>query len=122
MVQKCCSLIAQAVSRDSPDGLSPRGLTVAFRDRSVKRQGPWAGIRAVGSWLRQALPGSGAPTLGKSRRGHRSQAKRVVQLAIGEQAAVRSDLSTVELELDPAVEGRSSVDAQPFEDLQRPAL
>ena len=46
-----------------------------------------------------------APPLGECRSGHRGQAEGVVQLAIGEQAAVRGDPRTVELQLDPAVEG-----------------
>ena len=46
-----------------------------------------------------------APTLAERRGGHRGQAEGVVQLAIGEQAAVRGDPSTMEFELDPAVEG-----------------
>ena len=40
-----------------------------------------------------------------ARRGHRGQAEGVVQLAIGEQPAVRGDPSTMEFQLDPAVEG-----------------
>ena len=55
---------------------------------------------------RQMVPDvPAAPPLAECRSAHRGQAKRVVQLAIGEQAAVRSDPGTVELELDPAVEG-----------------
>ena len=46
-----------------------------------------------------------APTLAKSRGGHRGQAEEIVQLAISEQAAVRGDPRTVEFQLDPAVEG-----------------
>jgi hypothetical protein len=46
-----------------------------------------------------------APTFGKGRGGHRGQAKGVVQLAVGEQAAVGGDPGPVELELEPAVEG-----------------
>ena len=45
-----------------------------------------------------------APPLAECRSAHRGRAKRVVQLEIGEQAAVRSDLGTVELQVDPAVE------------------
>jgi hypothetical protein len=39
--------------------------------------------------------------------GHRGKAEGVVQLAICEQAAVTGELSTMELQLDPAVEGNS---------------
>ena len=46
-----------------------------------------------------------APPLAECQTAHRGQAKRVVQLAIGQQAAVRSDLGTLELEFDAAVEG-----------------
>jgi hypothetical protein len=46
-----------------------------------------------------------APTLGKSQRGHGSQAEGVVQLPVSEQPAVRGDPSVMELKLDPAVEG-----------------
>ena len=47
---------------------------------------------------RQLVPDvPAAPPLAECRSAHRGQAKRVVQLAIGEQAAVRSDLGTVEL-------------------------
>ena len=46
-----------------------------------------------------------APPLAECRGGHRGQAKGIVQLAIGEQAAVGGDPRTVEFELDPAVEG-----------------
>ena len=46
-----------------------------------------------------------APPLAECRTAHRGQPKRFVQLAIGEQAAVRSDLGNVKLEFDPAVEG-----------------
>ena len=48
------------------------------------------------------------PPLGEGRSGHRGQAEHVVQLAVGEQAAVRGDPRPVELELDPAVEGDPS--------------
>ena len=43
--------------------------------------------------------------LAERRDGHRGQAKGVVQLAIGQQAAVGGDPRTVEFQLDPAVEG-----------------
>ena len=46
-----------------------------------------------------------SPTLAERRDGHCGQAEGVVKLAIGEQAAVRSDPRTIEFELDPAVEG-----------------
>ena len=46
-----------------------------------------------------------APALGEGRCGHRGQAEGVVQLAVGEQAAVGGDPGAVELELEPAVEG-----------------
>jgi hypothetical protein len=45
------------------------------------------------------------PALGDSRHGHRGQAEGVVQLAVGEQAAIRGDPGAVELELEAAVEG-----------------
>ena len=45
------------------------------------------------------------PTLAEGRCGHRGQIEHIVQLAIGEQAAVRGDPRPVELELDAAVEG-----------------
>jgi hypothetical protein len=48
---------------------------------------------------------SAAPPLAESCHSHVSQAEGIIQLAVGEQAAVRSDPRTVELELDPAVEG-----------------
>ena len=46
-----------------------------------------------------------APALGEGRRGRRGQAEGVVQLAVGEQAAVGGDPGAVELELEAAVEG-----------------
>ena len=46
-----------------------------------------------------------APTLSKSQRGHRGQAEGVVQLPVSEQPTVRGDPSTMEFQLDPAVEG-----------------
>ena len=55
---------------------------------------------------RQMVPDVPAtPPLAECRGGHRGQAEGVVQLAVGEQAAVRGDPRTVELELDAAVEG-----------------
>ena len=45
------------------------------------------------------------PPLAELRGGHRGQAEGVVQLAIGEQPTVRGDPSTMEFQLDPAVEG-----------------
>ena len=55
---------------------------------------------------RQMVPDvPAAPPLAECRSAHRGQAKRVVQLAIGEQATVRGDPSTMEFQLDPAVEG-----------------
>src|SRR3954451_6514228 len=44
-----------------------------------------------------------APAFGEGRGGRRGQAEGVVQLAVGEQAAVGGDPSTVEFELQPAV-------------------
>ena len=46
-----------------------------------------------------------APAFGEGRRGRRGQAEGVVQLAVGEQAAVGGDPGAVELELEAAVEG-----------------
>ena len=43
--------------------------------------------------------------LGEGRCGHRGQAEHIVQLAVGEQAAVGGDPGPVELELEAAVEG-----------------
>ena len=63
-------------------------------------------IDRLAQQTRQMVPDvPAAPPLAECRGGHRGQAKGVVQLAIGEQAAVRSDPCTVEFELDPAVEG-----------------
>jgi hypothetical protein len=46
-----------------------------------------------------------APSLSQDRGGRRGQAEGVVQLAVGEQAAIRGDPGAVELELQAAVEG-----------------
>jgi hypothetical protein len=46
-----------------------------------------------------------ASALGQRRAGRRSQAEGIVQLAVGEQAAIRGDPGAVELELEAAVEG-----------------
>ena len=46
-----------------------------------------------------------APALGEGRCGRRGQAEGVVQLAVGEQAAIGGDPGAVELELEAAVEG-----------------
>jgi hypothetical protein len=45
------------------------------------------------------------PAFGESRYAHRGQIEGVVQLTVGEQAAVRGDRCPMELELEPAVEG-----------------
>ena len=45
-----------------------------------------------------------APPFRESRHAHRGQVEGVVQLTVGEQAAVRGDARTVEFELDAAVE------------------
>jgi hypothetical protein len=44
-------------------------------------------------------------TLAEGRCGHRGQIEHIVQLAVGEQSAVRGDPRPVEFELDAAVEG-----------------
>jgi hypothetical protein len=46
-----------------------------------------------------------APALGEGRGGRRGQAEGIVQLAVGEQAAIGGDPGAVELELEAAVEG-----------------
>jgi hypothetical protein len=45
-----------------------------------------------------------APTIAEDPRGEIRETENVIQFAIGEQAAVGRDASTVELELDPAIE------------------
>jgi len=45
-----------------------------------------------------------APAFGQTRHPDRGQVESVVQLAVGEEAAVRGDLGAVELQLEPAVE------------------
>src|SRR5829696_10022134 len=68
-----------------------------------------AGEPAIGRLPQEAeppVPDVPPPsTLGEGRGGPGGETEGVVQLAVGEQAAVRGDPGAVELELEPAVEG-----------------
>jgi hypothetical protein len=63
-------------------------------------------IHCLAQQAPQLVPNVGAaPPFAESCRCHRRQTESVVQLAIGEQTAVRGDPGAMKLKLDPAIEG-----------------